>query len=357
MGLAEASDVKSYVDSQVGGKNVSASGETGDNALVTASAANNAVTVGTTSKLQNAVSKAENSIQTVSKGATTNENKVSISVNTDSSKNVTVTLDDSALKTWIDKIDGDNTTSGSIAKAAKDTLDSAKEYADGKITGLSETTKTSSNGTYVNATVVTEHGQVKSVSVSDTIQAVSTSDATDNTKKGLAEASDVKAYVDAQVGGKNVSASGETGNNALVTASASNNAVTVGTTQKLQDAVAAAETAIQDVKVKIGAGTAATIVSSKIATLEVAEGTTNGTVKVAGSDVAVHGLDTAAYTTVTALNSTAQGYANAVLGASTDTSASVTVYGARAYADSLVADLNPVGSITNTEINSLFPSA
>lgn len=356
MGLAEASDVKDYVDSQIGGKNVSASGETGDNALVTASASNNAVTVGTTSKLQNAVSKAESSIQTVSKGATTNENKVSISVSTDSNKNVTVTLSDADLKTWIDKIDGDNTTNGSIAKAAKDTLDSAKSYADGKITGLTETTKTG-NGTYVSATVVTEQGQVKSVSVSDTIQAISTADSTDNTKKGLAEASDVKDYVDSQVGGKNVSASGETGNGALVTASASNNAVTVASTQKLQDAVSAAETAVQDVKVKIGTGTAATIVTSKIATLEVAEGATNGTVKIAGSDVAVHGLDTAAYTTVTALNSTAQGYANAVLGTNADTKTDVTVYGARAYADDLVSGLNPVDSITTSEINSLFPSA
>ena len=48
-----------------------------------------------------------------------------------------------------------------------------------------------------------------------------------------------------QISGKNVSASGETGNDALVTASASNNAVTVGTTTKLQNAVAAAESAVQ----------------------------------------------------------------------------------------------------------------
>ena len=48
-----------------------------------------------------------------------------------------------------------------------------------------------------------------------------------------------------QISGKNVSASGETGNDALVTASASNNAVTVGSTTKLQSAVAAAESAVQ----------------------------------------------------------------------------------------------------------------
>lgn len=47
------------------------------------------------------------------------------------------------------------------------------------------------------------------------------------------------------ISGKNVSASGETGDDALVTASASNNAVTVGSTIKLQSAVSAAESAVQ----------------------------------------------------------------------------------------------------------------
>lgn len=56
-----------------------------------------------------------------------------------------------------------------------------------------------------------------------------------------------------------------------------------------------ADNAVSDVKVKIGSGTAASIVSSNIAELDVAEGTTNGTVSIAGSDVAVHGLGTAAY--------------------------------------------------------------
>lgn len=47
------------------------------------------------------------------------------------------------------------------------------------------------------------------------------------------------------ISGKNVSASGETGDDALVTASASNNAVTVSSTTKLQSAVSAAESAVQ----------------------------------------------------------------------------------------------------------------
>ena len=56
-----------------------------------------------------------------------------------------------------------------------------------------------------------------------------------------------------------------------------------------------ADSAVQDVKVKIGTGTATTIVTSNVAELDVAEGTTNGTISIAGSDVAVHGLGDAAY--------------------------------------------------------------
>ena len=58
---------------------------------------------------------------------------------------------------------------------------------------------------------------------------------------------------------------------------------------------ALADAAVSDVKVKIGSGTAATIVTSNVAELDVAEGTTDGTISIAGSDVAVHGLGGAAY--------------------------------------------------------------
>ena len=47
------------------------------------------------------------------------------------------------------------------------------------------------------------------------------------------------------ISGKNVGASGETGNDALIEASASNNNVSVSGTTKLHNAVAAAETAVQ----------------------------------------------------------------------------------------------------------------
>lgn len=54
-----------------------------------------------------------------------------------------------------------------------------------------------------------------------------------------------KEYAEGLVNNKNVGANGETGNNALVTATASDNSVTVAATKKLQDAVALAESALQ----------------------------------------------------------------------------------------------------------------
>lgn len=69
------------------------------------------------------------------------------------------------------------------------------------------------------------------------------------------EATTVIGYIDEQIAavaatisGKNVGATGETGEGALISASASNNNVNVESTQKLKDAVALAESAIQNVK-------------------------------------------------------------------------------------------------------------
>lgn len=62
----------------------------------------------------------------------------------------------------------------------------------------------------------------------------------------------------------------------------------------------------------------------------IAEGATNGTISVAGVDVPVHGLGSAAYTESNAYDAT--GSANAVLGDAEDTSSDNTVYGAKAAA-------------------------
>lgn len=77
------------------------------------------------------------------------------------------------------------------------------------------------------------------------------------------------AALQSQISGKNVTASGETGDNALITASASNNAVAVASTKKLQDAVAAAETAIQAADLDfIGTTAAKQIVAAAIVDAE-----------------------------------------------------------------------------------------
>lgn len=78
-------------------------------------------------------------------------------------------------------------------------------------------------------------------------------------------------------------------------------------------------------------------------------GTTNGTVKFNGVEVAVAGLKDAAYAEVATLNTTAKGYADAVLGTTTDTSAENTVYGAKkAAAEALAAANNKVASVAAT---------
>lgn len=73
----------------------------------------------------------------------------------------------------------------------------------------------------------------------------------------------------------------------------------------------------------------------------VAEGTTNGTISVDGTNVAVHGLQNGAYVTVKSLNDTAQGYATAVktelVGADSDEASASTIAGAKKYADSVSA--------------------
>ena len=69
----------------------------------------------------------------------------------------------------------------------------------------------------------------------------------------------------------------------------------------------------------------------------VTESTTNGNISVDGTDVPVHGLQDAAYTTVASLNTTAQGYATAVetalKGTAADGSDAATIAGAKKYAD------------------------
>ena len=78
----------------------------------------------------------------------------------------------------------------------------------------------------------------------------------------------------------------------------------------------------------------------------VAEGSTNGTIAVDGTDVAVHGLGTAAYTAATSYD--AAGSADAVLGTSSDTASTMTVYGVKQYASDVYS---AIVALTSSEID------
>lgn len=122
-----------------------------------------------------------------------------------------------------------------------------------------------------------------------------------------------------QISGKNVEAEGDD----YVSASAANNKVTVAATTKLSEAVAKAETAVQ----------------------EVVTGATNGTIKVDGTEVAVAGLQDAAYATVASINATAKGYADAAQEA------------AEGYADGLKSELDKTIEALGKEIDDVAGAA
>ncbi|MEE1250567.1 MAG: hypothetical protein UHU19_15270 [Lachnospiraceae bacterium] len=173
-------------------------------------------------------------------------------------------------KAAIDTLNGDVNVPGSVDKKIKDALDkgavtlevkdtdaylgvtSAKTENGGTVYTLAskeakinEAIKTAAdavkvsvtNGTYVKGSV-DEAG--RAITLSETVQEVESSSAN---AMGLAEASDVKAYVDKKVGGKNVSAEGD----AYVSASAADNKVTVAATGALTTAVNKANSAVQSV--------------------------------------------------------------------------------------------------------------
>lgn len=106
---------------------------------------------------------------------------------------------------------------------------------------------------------------------------------------------------------------------------------------------------IESVKVN---GSALTPDSNRAVNVTVAEGSTNGTVAVNGSDVTVHGLGSAAYTASTAYDASgaAATAKSEVIGTSSDAASASTIYGAKAYADAAT------GSIATADINALFTS-
>lgn len=138
------------------------------------------------------------------------------------------------------------------------TLASKEAEINKAIKTAADAVKVSVNGgTYVTGSV-DEAG--RAITLSETVQKVETSSAS---AKGLAEASDVKAYVDGKVSGKNVSATGDT----LVSASAADNKVTVAATEALTTAVAKANSAVQSVN-----GVSATAVTLDATNIKVGAG-------------------------------------------------------------------------------------
>ena len=77
-------------------------------------------------------------------------------------------------------------------------------------------------------------------------------------------------------------------------------------------------------------------ITSKKVNITIAESSNNGKITVNGSDIAIHGLGSAAYTASTAYD--AAGAASAVIGSSGDASSANTVYGAKAYAAGLASN-------------------
>jgi len=184
---------KAYAESLVDEKNVTASGDS----YVSATASNNHVVVAATTG-------------TVSAG-----------------QDVLATASD--VKSYVGTVSGNiesaitnEITARTQADEALDARIDALEAISGQTQSALQGIDHGTDGDYVTTTVgAKDSNNHQSVGVAVTVVAVS---AATGTNKGLAEASDVKAYVDDAVSGKNVEASGD---NTYINASANNNAVSV----------------------------------------------------------------------------------------------------------------------------------
>ena len=160
-----------------------------------------------------------------------------------------------------------------IDSAKDEAISSAKTYADGlsanyatkeqgaKADTAIQTIRSANDGTYISI-VGAKSGTEIELTPSVTVQTVS--DATGETK-GLAEASDVKSYVDGKVASMAVSASGD----AYVEASAEGTTITVKASESTIASLGKADSAVQSIKVT-GVGTSAidASVSEGAATLD-----------------------------------------------------------------------------------------
>lgn len=107
-------------------------------------------------------------------------------------------------------------------------------------------------------------------------------------------------------------------------------------------------------KEMLAAGVVASLDKADTAVQTVATGVTNGTIKVDGTEIAVAGLQNAAFATVKSINDTAQGYVDTAKAAlegndATDNENSATIVGAKKYADKVAktASDNADAALTN----------
>ena len=158
---------------------------------------------------------------------------------------------------------GDTETATTIYGAKKYADSLADNYATAeqgsKADTALQTIRATNSGTYISIAGAKSGTEIR-LTPSVTVQAVS---GATGTTKGLAEASDVKTYVDSKVGSINVTASGDT----YVEAQASGNKVTVNASESTKASLAKANSAVQSITVS-GVGTIESQVSGGVATLD-----------------------------------------------------------------------------------------
>lgn len=158
-------------------------------------------------------------------------------------------------------------------------------------------------GTYIKLTIANQTNPIY-INVADLVDAYTPAAGATQVQLAISNTNEISATIVAGSIG-----STELATNAVVTAKITDGNVTKAKlAQAVQDSLDLADSAVQSVT----------------------EGNTNGTVNVDGTDVAVHGLDSAAYQPTTAFD--AAGAADAVLGTSSDDATQATVYGAKAAA-------------------------
>lgn len=203
-------------------------------------------------------------IAEASKASAEGEADVKVTVTTKSGSVTAVAVDSSELARKVTANDTAIKTEAQTARAAEKANAAAISALDKKITDGAVTLEVNDNDKYlgVSSATTTDKGIVYTLA---------------------SKADAIDTAIQNAVNGKNVAAEGESGETALVSASAEGNKVTVATTQKLQNAVAKAETSVQSVNGK--ASSAVTLTGNDIATNQNVGGSKTATVNAVLADI------------------------------------------------------------------------